>query len=186
VSLCPRPLDPIDAEAVACGAEPVFSADAAAHAAGCPSCGEAVREARDLAAELDRLPPLAGRAPELADRVIRLRPFSRKERRTYALWQGPLVLGGSVGLAGLALLALPGLTTGQQAGLGAALLGPPLALARSIGRWAGQLLSEGPGGLELLSEGLRADQGLALAAALLFVPAALALNRVLARARARR
>jgi hypothetical protein len=179
-------LDPIDAEAVACGAEPVFAADAADHAAGCPACGEAIRAARALAAELDRLPALAGRAPELADRVIRLRPFSRRERRTYALWQGPLLLEGAVALAGLALLALPGLSAGQQAGLGTALLGPPLALGRSIMRWAGQLLTEAPGGLEVLSEGLRAEPGPALAAALLFVPAALALNRVLARARARR
>ena len=52
---CRRPLDPIDADALAAGAEPVFAADAAVHAAGCAACGSRIEAARGLLKALDGL-----------------------------------------------------------------------------------------------------------------------------------
>ena len=105
---CPRPLDPIDAEALASGAEPVLAADAARHAAGCESCGARIEAARSLLDALDGLsgPPEA--VSGLADRVMRLRAFSRRERRTYALWNTPVLLTAATAVSGTALLAFPG------------------------------------------------------------------------------
>jgi len=186
VSSCPRPLDPIDAEAVAGGAGPVFATDAALHAAGCAWCGELVRAAQRLAVELDRFSGAPVAAPDLVERVIRLRSFSRRERRTYALWRAPLLICGALLVAGLLLLAWPGLSVREQTGLGTALTAPLVALGRSIGRWAGEMLSHVPPGLEALSEALHRDRGLGLAALLLLGPAGLAVRRVLARAKDRR
>jgi hypothetical protein len=178
---CPRPLDPIDAEAVAAGADPVFAADAATHARECPSCQGLIGAARSLSEALGGVsePPesLAG----LADRVNRLRTFSRRERRTYALWNGPILLTLGLGVAGVALLALPVLTASDQVSAGAAALTPLFALVRSLSRWAADLGRLAPSGLQALSDGMRQESGLGAAALALLVPLTLGLNRVLAR-----
>ena len=187
---CPRPLDPIDAEAVAAGAPPVFAADAAAHAAECPSCGELVasgeRLSRSLEASLEGLSGASAALSGLPERVARLRAFSRRERRTYALWQAPLLLDLALGLAGMTLLALPVLTGTEQISIGAAALAPLAALAQSTLAWLLEAMRVAPAGLEALSESLRRESALGLAALAVLIPAALGLRRVLARAPGRR
>ena len=182
---CPRPLDPIDAEAVAAGAEPVFAADAASHARECAGCQALIAAARALSGALEGVsasPEPAG----LAERVTRLRAFSRRERRTYALWNAPVLVTVALAIAGFALLAVPVLTAAEQASLGAAALAPLSALARSAARWADDLVQLAPTGLEALSEGMRQDGGLGLVALLLLPPLSLGLGRVLSRAPGRR
>jgi predicted anti-sigma-YlaC factor YlaD len=186
VSECVRPLDPLDAEALAAGAEPLFAADASRHAAACPSCAAAVDHAARLTRELEGLSRSDGPVPDLALRVIRLRPFSARERRTYALWKAPVLLTGALAAGGFGLVLAPALSGSDQAGLGAALLVPTLAFLRSVARWAPELLRVAPTGLEALSEAFRAERGLGLGALLLLLPAAAGLRRVLARERSRR
>jgi hypothetical protein len=186
VSDCLRPLDPIDAEALAAGAEPLFTPDAAGHAAACPACGAAVERAARLTRELESLTQTESPFPDLATRVIRLRDFSGRERRTYALWRAPVLLAGGLAAGGFALVLAPSLTGSDQAGLGAALLVPTLAIVRAVARWVPELLRVAPTGLEALSDAFRAERGLGLAALLLLIPAAAGLRRVLARERSRR
>ena len=186
---CPRPLDPIDAEAVAAGAEPVYAPDAASHAASCAACGERVKAAEALPLALDGLSGALEPAVELeglADRVTRLRAFSSRERRTYALWRTPVLLDLALGAGGVALLALPALTASEQVSVGAAALAPALALARSAAGWAIDALRVAPAGLEALSEGLRGQSSLGLVALALLIPAGFGLRRVLARVPGRR
>ncbi len=187
---CPRPLDPIDAEAVAAGAEPLVAPDAAVHARECAGCQALIVAARALSEALEGLSgaaePVRPEVAGLAERVTRLRAFSRRERRTYALWNAPVVLNAFVGISGLALLALPALTASEQASLGAAAAVPVLALARSAVRWAADLLRLAPTALEALSEGMRQDGALGIVALLLLPPLALGLGRVLARAPGRK
>ena len=178
---CPRPLDPIDAEAVAAGAEPVVAADAAAHAAECPSCGRLVASGIALSEALEALSGAGEPISGLSERVTRLRAFSKRERRTYALWRAPLSLEAILIAGGFALLALPALSATDQVSIGAAALAPLLALARSTALWAIESLRVAPAGLEALSEGLRRNAALGLAALLLLVPAGLGLSRVLSR-----
>jgi hypothetical protein len=179
-------LDPIDAEAVAAGAEPVFAQDAAAHAAGCPACAERVRAAESLPGALEALseplPPLS----RLTERVSRLRAFSPRERRTYALWRAPILLDVALGAAGMGLLALPALTASEQVSVGAAALAPALALARSTAGWALEAVRFAPAGLQALSDGVHGQNSLGLAALAVLVPAGLGLRRVLARVPGRR
>lgn len=178
---CPRPLDPIDAEAVAAGAEPVFASDAAAHAAECPACAGTVRLAEGLGLALEALSGPAEGLSGLADRVTRLRAFSPRERRTYALWQAPVLLDLALLLGGVALLALPTLTGSEQVSVGAAALAPALALARSTAGWLLETVRVAPSGLRALSEGLHGQSALGLASLAILVPAGLGLRRVLAR-----
>lgn len=186
MSDCLRPLDPIDAEALAAGAEPLLAADAAAHAASCAACGAAVARASGLTRELEGLLQDGSPVPDLAPRVIRLREFSRRERRTYALWQAPILLAGALGAGGFALVLAPSISGSDQAGLGAALLVPTLAFFRAVARWVPELLRVAPTGLEALSDAFRAERSLGLAALLLLLPAGAGLRRVLARERSRR
>jgi hypothetical protein len=186
VTECYRPLDPIDADALAAGAEPVFAADAAVHAAGCAACGARIEAARGLRDALDGLPGPVEGLSGLADRVTRLRSFSRRERRTYALWNAPVLLSAGLAGAGTALLTLPALTAGEQVSVGIAASAPLLALARSAARWAGDLLALAPRGLDALSQGMRGEGSLGLVALALLVPVGLALSRVLVRAPGRR
>ena len=181
MSECQRPLDPIDADAVAAGAEPVFAADAVAHGAACLACGARIEAARGLLEALDGLAGPAEALPRLADRVTRLRAFSHRERRTYALWNAPVLLTAGLAGTGVALLTLPTLTAAEQISLGAAASAPLLGLARSAARWAGDLLALAPRGLEALSQGMRQEGTLGLVALLLLVPLGFALTRVLAR-----
>lgn|GEM_PF-1633167 len=181
---CPRPLDPIDAEAVAAGADPIYAPDAAAHAAACAACGERVRAAEALPPALEGLSEAVEATPALeglAGRVTRLRAFSSHERRTYALWRAPVLLDLALGAGGVALLALPALTASEQVSVGAAALAPALALVRSAAGWAFDALRVAPAGLEALSEGLRGQSTLGLVALALLIPAGIGLRRVLAR-----
>ncbi len=186
MSDCVRPLDPIDAEALAAGAEPPFAPDAAGHAAACAACGATVERAASLTRELEGLPPDGSPWPDLAPRVIRLREFSRRERRTYALWNAPVLLAGALGVGGFALVLAPSLSGSDQAGLGAALMVPTLAFFRAVTRFVPELLRVAPTGLAALSDAFRAERGLGLAALLLLLPAGAGLRRVLARERSRR
>jgi len=186
VTECHRPLDPIDADALAAGAEPVRAADAAAHAAGCAACGARIEAARGLLDALDGLGgPMEG-LPGLADRVTRLRAFSPRERRTYALWNTPVLLTAGLAGTGTALLSLPALTAGEQVSVGVAASAPLLALARSAAQWVSDFLALAPRGLEALSQGMREEGTLGLVALALLVPVGLALSRVLVRAPGRR
>lgn len=180
---CPRPLDPIDAEAVAAGSEPLFAADAASHARECSSCQASIGAARALSEALEGSSEASEALAGIADRVMRLRAFSRRERRTYALWNAPVLLTLGLSASGIALLALPALSASDQVSLGAAALAPMTALARSLARWAGDLLRLAPTGLEALSDGMRQESTIGLAALALLVPLSLGLNRILARAR---
>jgi hypothetical protein len=183
VKRCARKLDPLDAEAVASGADPVFASDAAAHAGACPECGAAVDQARGLGAELSALSAAPEPSVDLASRVVRLRAFSRRERLGLALWGGPSAFAAGLAGLGVALLGLPGLSGREQLGLTAAALLPAVGVLRSVGRWLADLTHVAPAGLESLSSALRHEQALGLVAALLFVPLAFGLKRVLARAR---
>lgn len=183
---CRRPLDPIDADALAAGAEPVYAADAAVHAAGCAPCGARIEAARGLLEALDGLPGPVEGLSGLADRVARLRAFSLRERRTYALWNAPVLLTAGLAGAGTALLTLPALTAGEQVSVGVAASAPLLAVARSAALWALDFVTLAPRGLEALSQGMREEGTLGLVALALLVPVGLALSRVLLRAHGRR
>ncbi|MGH9363846.1 MAG: hypothetical protein ACRD1B_01080 [Thermoanaerobaculia bacterium] len=180
---CARKLDPADAEAVASGEEPLFAADAAAHAASCPECGAAVSEAGRIVGELTALAAEALCPADFASRIVRLRPFSRRERLSVSLWAAPAAFAAGLLGAGLGMLGLPGLSGQGQIGLGAAALLPVAGIFRSLVGWLEDLRHAAPAGLESLSEALRHEQALGVAAALLFVPIALGLRRVLANAR---
>lgn len=183
---CPRPLDPIDAEAVAAGAEPLSAPDSVAHAASCASCGAAVERARLLSEDLDGLPPAPFPVTDLAERVVRLRAFSPRERRTYALWRVPVLLAGGLAAAGITLLFVPALTAADEKGLAGAALVPFLGFFRSLARWAADLAKVAPSGLEALAQAFSQERAVGLAALLLLLPSVFGLTRVFSRARSRR
>lgn len=183
---CPRPLDPIDAEALASGVVPAFSPDAAAHAASCPTCSSVVERARALTRALEGLARADSPLPDLADRVSRLRAFSGRERRTYALWQWPVLLTVALAVGGIALLVGPSLSTGEQAGLSAAALAPILAFLRSLPGWGSELVRIAPAALEALADTLAGERPIGVASLLLLIPSVFGLTRVFARARSRR
>ena len=183
---CPRPLDPLDAEAIASGAEPVFASDAAVHARDCVPCQASIDAARVVSDELDGALRGLEASGGLWERVNRLRTFSARERRTYALWRPPVLLTGGLFASGFGLLALPVLRATDQLSLWAAASLPLSGLVRAGGRWATDLVRLAPTGLTALSDGMRQDRVLGLAALALLVPLSLGLRRVLARASARR
>ena len=179
---CPRPIDAVDAEAIAAGADPALAPDAASHALECSSCGALVLSSRQLGQALEGLSEAAMAVPGLAARVTRLRAFSRKERRTYALWKAPVLLDLGLAALGLALVTFPiALTATEQLTAGAVALSPLLGLARSISRSVLELARLAPAGLEALSDGMRGQSVIGLAALALLAPVALGLRRVLAR-----
>jgi hypothetical protein len=164
----------------------LLAADAAGHAASCAACRAAVARAEGLSQALEGLSRADSAFPDLAPRVIRLRAFSRRERRTYALWRAPVLLSGALGAGGLALLLAPSLTASDQAGLGAAAVVPMLAFLRSLARWLPELARVAPSGLEALSEAFHTERILGFVSLLLLLPAAVGLQRVLSRARSPR
>jgi hypothetical protein len=141
----------------------------------------AVEQARSIAAELEALTAVSEPSTDLAGRVVRLRTFSRRERLAYSLWGPPSAFAAGLFGLGVALLGLPGPSGREQVGLGAALLLPALGVLRSVGRWLADLTLVAPAGLTSLAAALRQEQTLGLVAALLFVPLAFGLKRVLAR-----
>lgn len=187
---CSRPLDPSDAAALAAGEAPVLAADAADHVRSCPSCADTVSEARDFCRALDGLaePPedvasVGEEIPDIADRVLSLRPFSRRERRDLRLWRGALLLSLGLFLSGLICLGLPGISAREQAGLAAAALAPLATLLAAAGRSLVELVRVGPDGLGALSQVLQAQRTLGVVLLLLLVPALFGLTRALARSR---
>ena len=182
---CQRPLDENEVEALASGS-PAGRSDAAAHAAVCPRCGAAVHAARALDALLEGSEPAEAVEPAaLADRVLRVRPFSRRERTSFAVWGAPLLLLSALTVSGLALVAGGVPAAGEGAGLGAAGVTAAAALARAGARWTADFVATAPAGLAGLSEILRGTAA-GWSALLLLVPAAFGLRRALARAAARR
>jgi hypothetical protein len=192
VNECRTPLDPIDSEALASGDEPVFrsTADASAHVAVCPSCAAGVERARTLLASLDAVSagsPAPGigvpkGVSDLANRVIRIRPFSRRERRNFRLWAGPAAFGFALFGTGAGILAAPGLAARDQAGIAVALLAPLAGLARALVRAAADAAASAPPAWEALAAAARGQAALGFASLLLLLPAGFALRRVLARA----
>ncbi|MEP6801420.1 MAG: hypothetical protein ABJC07_05755 [Acidobacteriota bacterium] len=185
---CPRTLDPLDAEALAAGEEPVLAGDARAHAAGCAPCAAAVEGARALLLRLESLTPgdplaTGGSAAglDLASRVVRIRPFSPRERRDLRIWAPPA--GGALLLltAGFALLAAPRLTVGDQAALGLSAVAPLAGLARALIRAVSDASFAAPASWEALSSAARLEAPLGWLALFLLAPAGFALRRVLVR-----
>jgi hypothetical protein len=193
VNLCARPLDSLDIEALASGAAPVHSADAREHAHACSPCSERIRSAAAFAGELDGLggSPAEEPAAELenltdfAGRILRLRPFSRRERRDLALWKGPCFLAAALFFSGLIVLALPGVSARDQAGLAAAALAPLAALARAWARWLTEIAVASPAALQALGQALRSEQAVGLACLLLLAPVVWGFRRAFARERRR-
>jgi hypothetical protein len=184
-------LDSLDVEALASGA-PVEPA-ALEHARACSPCSQRVSAAAAFAGELDglaespALEPPAGleNLPDLAGRVLRLRPFSRRERRDFALWRGPWLLSVGLFFSGLIALALPGISARDQAGLSAAALAPLAALVRAWARWLTGVASASPAALEALGQALRGEQTVGFACLLLLAPVVWGLRRAFARERRR-
>jgi hypothetical protein len=180
---CPIPLDPLDIEALASGTAPVVRAEAAAHAAACAACGASVRRSVNLDRVLEVAVSAIPVPGDLAERILRIRPFSRGERFGLAVWKAPVLLFAALGASGTALIAGPPAGPREQIGLGAAAIASAAGLARASWRWLIDLSQAAPSGLAALSEGLRATP--AGWAALILLPAAVfGLRRVLSRARA--
>ena len=190
---CRTPLDPIDSEALASGDEPVFrsAAEASTHLAACTSCAAGVERARTLLASLEAAPRGSSRQdgasavglPDLADRVIRIRPFSRRERRDVRLWAGPAAFGLAVFATGVGILAAPGIAARDQAGIAVALLAPLAGLARTLVRAAAETAASAPAAWEALAAAARGQAALGLGSVLLLAPAGFVLRRVLVGAR---
>ena len=181
MSPCDRPIDPIDAQAVALGAEPVLRSDAAEHARSCAVCGASVAQASRLSDQIEGAFPPESHV-DIADRVLKLRAFSRRERRDLSLWLGPSLLSGGVFVGGLFVLALPGFKAHEQASLSLAAVLPALALLRALARSVVETWRAAPAGLEALSSALAGRESLGFACLLLLAPLTLGLRRVLARA----
>jgi hypothetical protein len=189
VNLCARPLDPVDAEALASGEPPVHAADALDHSRACASCSARVSAATALARELDslsgpfaeELPTELAPFPDLAGRVVRLRPFSRRELRDFALWRGPGLLVAALFFSGLVVLALPGISARAQAGLAAAAFAPAAALLRAAARWILDIAAAFPAGLEALGQAMRREPAIGFACLLLLAPVVWVSRRAFAR-----
>ena len=191
MNLCARPLDSLDVEALASGApaEPA----AQEHARVCAPCSQRVAAAAAFAGELDGLggfPALDSAAgldplPDFASRVLRLRPFSRRERRDFSLWRGPCLLAAGLFVSGLIALALPGISVRDQAGLSAAALAPLAALVRAWARWMTEVAAASPAALQALGQALRGEQAVGFACLLLLAPVVWGLRRAFARERRR-
>jgi hypothetical protein len=183
VNHCSNPIDPIDAEALAAGAEPVFAPDAAVHVRQCPWCQERVESAGRFAASLEE--PVSDRdsGPDLVERVLRLRAFSRREKRDFTLWRGAAALAGGLFFAGLLLATLPALTGREQADLGLAAAAPLLALFRSLARSLADGAGAAPAALDALAQSFRGQSSLGVSALALLAPVLLGFRWALARAR---
>jgi hypothetical protein len=184
-------LDSLDVEAIASGA-PVESS-AREHARACPACTQRVAAAAAFAGELDGLggfpafesPAGLGPMPDFAARILRLRPFSRRERRDFALWRGPCLLAAGLFFSGLVALALPGLSAREQAGLSAAALAPLAALVRAWARWLTDVAVASPAALQALGQALRGERTVGFACLLLLAPVVWGFKRAFARERRR-
>jgi hypothetical protein len=185
LSSCPHPLDPIEVEALASSGEISTRVDAADHAARCADCGEAVRRAERVGGWLDEAASALAPLPEnFTDRVLRIRPFSRAERWSLAVWRAPLLLLAALGLSGTGAVA-GSVGLREQLGLAVGLLASLGGLVRASSRWLLDLWATAPAGLEALSHSLRSTS-LGWAALLLLLPTGVALRAVLVRSTSRR
>jgi hypothetical protein len=145
VTDCSRPVDALDIEALASGEAPSVQADAGAHASQCVSCGQRVQAARQLEALLMDSASEPAAPADLADRVLRVRPFSRAERWSLAVWKAPLLLlAGLVGSGSRWSPGSPG--RGTALGLAAALVASMAGLLRAASRWLLDLSRSAPAG----------------------------------------
>ncbi len=180
---CSNPIDPIDAEALAAGAEPVLAADAGVHVRECLVCQERVESAGQFALSLEEPVPDRGPGPDLVERVLRLRAFSRREKRDFSLWRGAAALAVGLFFAGLLLATLPALTGREQADLGLAAAAPLLALLRSLARSLADGAGAAPAALDALAQSFRGQSSIGVTALALLAPVLLGLRWALARAR---
>lgn len=184
MSDCSRPLEPLDIEALADGDAPPVRPDAAAHASQCGSCGERVRTAGRLEELFRDAAPQQIAPTDLADRVLRVRPFSRAERWNLQVWRAPLLLLAGLVASGVSLVAgIAG--PREQVGLAAATVASMAGLMRAAARSILDLSRSATAGLEALSQ-LLAPTTIGWAALLLLLPAGFALSRVFSRAFARK
>ncbi|HET7451606.1 MAG TPA: hypothetical protein VFL12_02610 [Thermoanaerobaculia bacterium] len=178
---CTRPLDPLDLEALASGEAPVVALDAPAHAAGCADCARRLEAFRALGEWLSDLsvPPV----PDgFAEGIERLRGFSAAEALSWRIWKAPALAFAGFLTGSAALLALPALGAGDQAGLLSA-----LALEwRSLLLWPVSLARAVPAAATAVSDVLLRDRAFAAASILLLLPAAFAVTRLWARRAIRR
>jgi hypothetical protein len=182
---CPRPIDPIDLEALASGERPCSAPDAAEHAAACPECGgrlEAFRRIQDWLEPDEREQPTL----DLVASVDRLRGLSRRELRQARLWKAPLAVIGALLAASAAFLAAPALTASENLGLLAALGGSLGAEWRALAAWPLDLWRSLPTAVSSLGEIAARDRTAAAAAILLLVPLGFSFARLVARRRAAR
>jgi hypothetical protein len=183
VKRCSNPIDPIDAEALAAGAEPVLAPDAGAHVRECLACQERVESAGQFTLRLEEPLPDRGPGPDLVERVLRLRAFSRREKRDFTLWRGAAALAVGVFFAGLLLASLPALTGREQADLGLAAAAPLLALFRSLARSLANGAATAPAALDALAQSFRGQSSIGVFALALLAPVLLGFRWALARAR---
>jgi hypothetical protein len=173
---CTRPLDALDLEALASGESPILVADASEHAAACLDCGRRLDAFRALGEWLSdvSIPPV----PEgLADRVERLRGFTRREARSWRVWRPPLLASAGLLAASATLLSLPAFSAGEQAGL----LGALSLEWRTLLLWPASLLRSLPATAGALSDLLLRDRGFAALSILLMLPAGFGVTRLWAR-----
>src|SRR5260370_1485383 len=116
------------------GAEPVLAREAGIQVGGCLACQERVESAGQFALSLEEPMPDEGPGSDLVERILRLRAFSRREKRDFILWRGAAALAVGVFFAGLLLATLPILTGREQADLGLPAAPPLLAPFRSLAR----------------------------------------------------
>jgi len=183
VNRCSNPIDPIDAEALAAGADPVLAPDAGVHVRECRACRERVESAGQFALSLEE-PVADGRpGPDLVERVLRLRAFSRREKRDFTLWRGAAALAVGVFFAGLLLVTLPVLTGREQVDLGLAAAAPLLALFRTLARSFANGAATAPAALDALAQSFRGQSAIGVSALALLAPVLLGFRWALARAR---
>jgi hypothetical protein len=183
VNHCLHPIDPIDAEALAAGAEPVLAPDAGVHVRQCPGCQERVESAGLFSASLEGASVDSGASSDLADRIVRLRAFSRRERRDFALWRGGAGLAAGLFVAGVVLATVPALTGREQAALSLAAASPLLALGRSFLLSLAAGAASAPAALDALAQSIRGQSTLGLSALALLAPAFFGLRWAVARVR---
>jgi hypothetical protein len=157
------------------------ASDAAEHVRVCAACRESVEDSSRLFKEIEDL-TLTGPPADLADRILRLRAFSARERRSLAIWRWPSLLSVGVFFAGVAVLSVPGLRASEQVSLSAAAAVPALAAVRALFASAVDLVRSAPSGVEALAEAFGQHQLLGVAFLLLLTPLTFGLRRVLARA----